>query len=448
MTDDTIFETRLAAALGHYAELAPSMDDGAIAEAAIAAYRPGAVARWVGALRMTSVGPSASRGLRLAYLVALLALLVAALIIAAVVGGAPRDEIPLPAGRNGLIVYSFTGTGHEAVSDVAIDADGTGVHPIDAGRCPTYSMDGSVLAWLSYEGSAAKVASASPDGSPAGSLLLVDPVERPVPFALSPDGTKVAWLKPSSPGADSTVDVWVAPLDGGPGRAARPGFDRSRVGFTIRRFGHPTASGSPSGSTSDTPRPANPSGSRLEVVNADGSGHHRLTKRRGLLEDGFAWSPDSKYLAYPGLGDGAITAPSQDTVLGELPRDLYLIAIDGTGERRLTDTPATEHDPGWSQDGAFLGFETSLAGAADRVTTLGMGGAAPVGSPLLGPESEWFAWSPDGQLLLWQTLTMVARETYRTTLHAIDREFERPATTVQVVEGLVICAPTWQRLTP
>ena len=216
MTDDTIFETRLAAALGHYAELAPSMDDGAIAEAAIAAHRPGAVARWLGALRMTSVGPSASRGLRLAYLVALLALLVAALIIAAVVGGAPRDEIPLPAGRNGLIVYSFTGTGHEAVSDVAIDADGTGVHPIDAGRCPTYSMDGSVLAWLSYEGSAAKVATASPDGSPAGSLLLVDPVERPVPFALSPDGTKVAWLKPSSPGADSTVDVWVAPLDGGP----------------------------------------------------------------------------------------------------------------------------------------------------------------------------------------------------------------------------------------
>jgi Tol biopolymer transport system component len=185
----------------------------------------------------------------------------------------------------------------------------------------------------------------------------------------------------------------------------------------------------------------------LEVVNADGSGLQRLTERRGLLEDGIAWSPDSEYLAYAGFADRTSAESTGDAVLGARPRDIYLISVDGTRERQLTDTPAIEHDPGWSEDGAFLGFETSLAGAEDRVTTLGMDGAAPIGTPLLGPESEWFAWSPDGRLLLWQELTMVARETYRTTLHAIDREFERPATTVQVVEGLVICAPTWQRLT-
>jgi hypothetical protein len=69
-----------------------------------------------------------------------------------------------------------------------------------------------------------------------------------------------------------------------------------------------------------------------------------------------------------------------------------------------------------------------------------------VGVPNLGPESEWFVWSPDGRQLLWQELVTVGSETFRSTLHAIDRDFRLQSTTLQVVDGLIVCPPSWQRL--
>ena len=174
----------------------------------------------------------------------------------------------------------------------------------------------------------------------------------------------------------------------------------------------------------------------IDVVAADGSDRRRLTTRPGLVDDGMSWSPDSRYLAYLGLADGPGTPAA----------DLYVIGVDGSGERQLTETPATEHHPEWSPDGAFLAFETSSEGLADRLTTIKMDGAAPLDLPSLGPESEWFVWSPEGRQLLWQEVTTVASESFRTTLHSIDREFRQPSTTLQVVDGLIVCPPSWQRL--
>ena len=49
MRDDVTFETRLADALGRYAELAPAMDDDAIARQAIVAGGPTGIDRWLAA---------------------------------------------------------------------------------------------------------------------------------------------------------------------------------------------------------------------------------------------------------------------------------------------------------------------------------------------------------------------------------------------------------------
>ena len=179
MADDTIFETRLAAALERYGELAPAMDDEAIARAAIDA--GGRRTGWLDALRDALFGPTArSRPVRAVYLTGLLALLLAA-ILAAVVGGFRNEPSPLP-GRNGAIVLSVSSNAHQAAT-VATGPDGTGQRPIQAGRCPMHSRDGSVLAWLSYDGSAADLVVAAPDGSRPRTMLLVDPADQSVSYA-------------------------------------------------------------------------------------------------------------------------------------------------------------------------------------------------------------------------------------------------------------------------
>jgi Tol biopolymer transport system component len=458
MADDTIFETRLAAALGRYAELAPTMDDKAIARVAIDA-APYARAGWLAALRGAILGSIAQvRGTRVAYLLVMLALLLAAILIA-VAGGSLRNEsLPLP-GRNGAIVYSFGGNNHEAVANVAMNPDGTGVRSVEAGRCPTYSSDGAVLAWLSYDGAASLVV-ADADGTSSRTVLLVETPQISVSYAVSPDGNRVAWFKPAQAGpSESTApdgtpaaqgpgaELWVAPLDGSQGVRIVPAStvagesydspvwspDGRRIAFATY-VAHST--------TGEAQRTA------IDVVAADGLDRRRLTSRPGLIEEGMSWSPDGRFLAYVGLPDGLAepTSTGGSPSVGARPRDLFLIGTDGTGDRSLTDTPTFEHNPEWSPDGAFLAFETSAEGMADRVTTIKVDGAAPVGFPTLGPESDWFVWSPDGRQLLWQELTTTGSETYRTTLHSIDREFRQPSITLQVVDGLIVCPPSWQRL--
>jgi WD40 repeat protein len=458
MADDTIFETRLAASLGRYAELAPTMDDETIARVAIDARRtarPG----WLAALGNMLLGPiTPSTGTRVAYLVVLLALLLAAILVA-VAGGFFRNEsLPLP-GRNGAIVYSFGGNNHEAVANVAIDPDGTGDHPIDAGRCPTYSREGAVLAWLSYDG-AASLFVASADGSGQRTVLLVETPQTSVSYAVSPDGNRVAWFKPApTDPAESTApdgtpaaqgpgaELWVAPLDGSQGVRIVPAATVSGESYDSpvwspdgRRIAFATYVAD--NTTGEARRTA------IDVVAADGSDRRRLSSRPGLVDDGMSWSPDGRSLAYIGLPDGPAepTSTEGSPSIGARPRDLFLIGADGTGDRNLTDTPTFEHNPDWSPDGAFLAFETSAEGVADRVTTIKVDGASAVGPPRLGPESDWFVWSPDGRQLLWQELTTTGSETYRTTLHSIDPEFGQPSTTLQVVDGLIVCPPTWQRL--
>jgi WD40-like Beta Propeller Repeat len=446
MTDDTIFERRLTDALARYADLAPGMDDEVIAREAVGVGGRGRF-RWLAALQGFALGPAASRGVRTAYVIALLALLLAALIVAAVVGGFFRSEALPPVGGNGLIAYSFGGNNHEPVAAIALAADGSDVHPIDAGRCPTYSSDGGVLAWLVYEGSAAYLVSAAPDGSRAQRAALVDPVEQTVPYALSPAGSRVAWVKPGQPRAgsaspdasppapDSVAGLWVARRDGS-------AAVRVVAASTVAGESYVAPVWSPDGrliafgvATRDAASGAS-ARVAIDVVGVDGTGRRRLTTRSGHAEDALAWSPDGRHLAYAGadLGDRSI--------------DLYIVGVDGTGESRVTDTPLIEHDVAWSADGAFLGFETSTEGAPDRLTTLRMDGAAGVGQPMLGPESDWFVWSPDGRQLLWQELETVAPETFRTTLHSIDPEMRGPPTTLQVVDGLIVCTPSWQRLAP
>ena len=65
------------------------------------------------------------------------------------------------------------------------------------------------------------------------------------------------------------------------------------------------------------------------VIDVDGSGERRLTNSPGL--DGFpAWSPDGKRIAFVSARDNGNC-------------EIYVIDADGSGQERLTRTPDDEY---------------------------------------------------------------------------------------------------------
>jgi Tol biopolymer transport system component len=289
-------------------------------------------------------------------------------------------------------------------------------------------------------------------------LRLVDEPPTSVPYALSPDGARVAWFASlpalpvarPSPGAspaqvDGRFELRIAPIDG------RPGFRIALEPVVANEsFGGPVWS--PDGShiaferNLADPLTGERRRSAIHVIASDGTGLVRLTTRPGLAGEGMSWSPDGRSLAYAGVPD-ARPAPLPSTEISRVPpRDIFIIAADGSGDRAVTDSAAIEDQPEWSPDGAVLAFRTSEDGEAHRLTTVRMNGPTAVGPPVPGPATESFVWSPDGTELLWLEVNALGPEAWRSTFHTIDPDGQRPLATLQAVDGLVVCKPSWQWL--
>ena len=201
MRDDVTFETRLADALGRYAELAPAMDDLDVAARAIAAGRPTG-ARSVGL--PGCVAGSRSRFATSTGRAAGVLMVVLALLLAASCSSRRRRASSAPTSRG-----HWPGTGRSSSPSREtttrrpcthlMNADGTGDRPIDAGRCPMYSArrddaGNAVLRGVRVpdrhgrqrERHATRCCSSKSPASQVG-------------YALSPDGTQVAWVKPVDP---------------------------------------------------------------------------------------------------------------------------------------------------------------------------------------------------------------------------------------------------------
>jgi Tol biopolymer transport system component len=137
---------------------------------------------------------------------------------------------------------------------------------------------------------------------------------------------------------------------------------------------------------------------RLNAIRPDGTGLRQLSNLpidfgRG---DQPAWSPDGSMIAVSTSLNGHL-----DVVTGNKPgRDLYVVAADGSGERRLTQSAergVADRGPTWSPDGTQLAFESydrekASESALYTVNTDGrcemrvsaVGGWRPVWQPLRG----------------------------------------------------------------
>jgi Tol biopolymer transport system component len=125
------------------------------------------------------------------------------------------------------------------------------------------------------------------------------------------------------------------------------------------------------------------------VMNTDGSRQQRLTAKPTIFP---AWSPDGRKVAF--------ASADQPQWSGNV--DLYVMSADGSGLRRLTRDPASDGWPVWSPDGRKIAFTRSHAPAEGRgpwesdVYVINVDGS---GERNLTDDavSSGPVWSPDGQ---------------------------------------------------
>jgi Tol biopolymer transport system component len=148
--------------------------------------------------------------------------------------------------------------------------------------------------------------------------------------AWSPDGRRIAFMRLGIGGHVNSLgnlwDVYVMNADGrGQRRLARDTWlaapvwspDGQRVAFVARRAGK----------------------DELHVVSADGSRERKLTSASRATP---AWSPDGRRIAFV------------------RSFDVYVMNVDGTGQRNLTRSTEREFGPLWSPDGQRIVFERKL----------------------------------------------------------------------------------------
>jgi len=140
-----------------------------------------------------------------------------------------------------------------------------------------------------------------------------------------------------------------------------------------------------------------------------------ITRIADLTEP--ALSPDGEVLAY--------VVTTADVEMDASQSDLWRVDYDGTGRKRLTDTPeASEGTPRWSPDGRVLAFLSDApcpamkkkAKAEDdedlatttQVWTMKAGGGRAKCATAFHAGVDDYAWSPDGT-----RLAVIARDPER-----------------------------------
>lgn len=420
---------------------------------------------WLVGLRGGTLGGSLGAldrpTVRVAYLVVILALVLAIIVAAIAVGAFRRDQLKL--GRNGPIAYSVHDFSQRIPLDYRshlIDADGTHDRVIGQVRCPTFSADGSVLASLTGSHDTTELNIGTPDGSQSHVALTIGESG----YALSPDGTRIAWLDSqtiASPDGLVTLGlktvIWVTPTSGGPGIQIV-----SASGSPTIWYGSPIWS--PDGrqlafaTNVSGPDLGSIHRSEIDVVDADGSHLHTLTSRLGTDQgDGMSWAPDGRSFAFIGVRDDSplpstgAGGSSTDEVVPLV--DIFTVEADGSGERNLTNTTTREFGIEWSPDGTHLAYGTDADGG--RLAIVRMDGREAVGAPALVPLGD-LTWSPDGKALLLVLFVAtdpsvdpsVNPQSVRTIIESMDADLREPPKILVSLDYDSVCAASWQRLAP
>ncbi|MGB7539370.1 MAG: NBR1-Ig-like domain-containing protein [Anaerolineales bacterium] len=251
---------------------------------------------------------------------------------------------PIPSPLGQIAYGSSTFNGDSQV--VLMDLQTGNVTSLTAGFAgeyyrPVWSPDGGRLAMreeISMDGGGIAVMTVGMEGGrPSGS----PPSELYHGFAdgptWSPHGASVAFVSTSGGGSWT---AYLKDLEGGP-TVRLPGIPQHATDLAW----------SPDGTWIAFSYYDNPSEQikDIYIIHPDGTGLTRLTNTPDADEDGPAWSPDSRQIAFSGR--------SRTGTVG--PRDIFRMNVDGTNVARVTADPASEFDPAWSPDGTQIAFTST-----------------------------------------------------------------------------------------
>jgi Tol biopolymer transport system component len=246
---------------------------------------------------------------------------------ALIVSGAVAAQAP--SDPNAQVAYAAGGRVH------VIAADGSGARDLARGGGPSWSPDGTMIAFHD-----ARVPGYGLDvyvmtrGGRDQRRLVSHPTAGGEPSdntrddfdpSWSPDGAFIAFVTYRNGHAEiyrmDTTGHATARLTNDPGDDRQPAW--SPDGRTIAFVSNRTGNG------------------EIHAMRADSTGVRQLSRTEGT-ESGPAWSPDGRLIAFESFRDGN--------------SDIYVMDAGGGAERRLTNDPAAETSPAWSADGGSVVF--------------------------------------------------------------------------------------------
>ena len=290
------------------------------------------------------------------------------------------------AGAKRKLAFVFGGSSGSSEIFV-VNEDGTGQQRLTLNGVndmyPTWSPDGSEIAFAGGRGGALNIFRMKPDGT------RVVPITNSARWASfdpdwSPDAQKIVFN--SNRSGVGRNEIWVMGADG-----SNPQRLTTNVELTADSSGPVYSSDrepewSPDGTkiafSSNRDGIAN---YEIYVMNADGSNPVRLTN--SAQDDGDpTWSPDGTRIAFSSRRDGGRP-------------EIYVMNADGGGQTNLTNTASSnEGQPSWSQDGASIAYLRIDSGFGSVFTLYQMGadGSNPA---LIVTNKPVDSWMP-----AWQTL--------------------------------------------
>jgi hypothetical protein len=380
-------------------------------------------------------------------LVALLAL--AAVVAAALAGALPLPREPLLA-RNGLIAYDISDAVDPAFGHVRVmNPDGTGDREFAQGVTPVFSRDGRFLAYSTVARLRPELdlVVAAIDGSSRRSV----PGFMLMGFALSPDGSEVAMRRVDDAGNVLREVSLVRVADG---------RQRKLVDFpSDPELSYTNLAWSPDGQSiacvvMRRDETAAEYAVGIDVVDVVSGQVRRVSSRLGEGVSPASWSPDGWALAFTAWPDGT-PSPHGDEFGGYTapPGDVFVVGIEGTGERNLSTSAAFDEWPAWSPDGDSIAWLTSPDRDAPipqtHLAVLAVRDAGATGVPLFGPLAHGFVWSPDATTVLLTRFDALTpdREVAHAWIELVDAGFTSgPRELVEADHSMR--SVTWQRLDP